>query len=49
MKLFSFNKKSQHKNLRRRRIVSDYYQESINAYGKNQLKSLINRGLSAQW
>lgn len=49
MKLFSFTKKSQQKSLRRKRLISDYYQESINTYGKNQLKSLIDRGLSAQW
>lgn len=49
MKLFSFANKNREKSLRKKRIFSDYYQESINTYGKAQLKSLIDRGLSVQW
>ena len=49
MKLFSFGTKKRNKNMRRKRIFSDFAQESINNYGKQQLKSLIDRGLSVQW
>lgn len=49
MKLFAFSTKSQTKSQRRKRIFSDYYQETINNYGRKQLKSLIDKGLFAQW
>ena len=49
MKLFSFNTKKSSKNARKKRIFSDFQQETVNAYGKQQLKSLIDRGLSVQW
>jgi len=49
MKLFSFTNKKRTKNNRSKRIFSDYQQETINSYGKQQLKSLINRGISVQW
>ena len=49
MKLFSFINKKSSKVLRRKKLVSDYQQESINTYGKQQIKSLIDRGLSVQW
>ena len=49
MKFFSFSNKKQVKNVRSRRVLTDYYQESINNYGKKQLKSLIDKGISVQW
>jgi len=49
MKLFSFTTKKRSKNNRSKRIFADYQQESVNNYGKQQLKSLINKGISVQW
>ena len=34
---------------KRRRILADYYQDGINSYGKQQMKSLVDKGLSIQW
>jgi len=42
-----FTKKSKSK--RQRRVLSDFYQNSVNSYGKQQMKSLIDKGLSIQW
>jgi hypothetical protein len=49
MKLFSLGAKKQFKNFRNKKMLNDYYQESVNSYGKKQLKSLTDRGLSVQW
>jgi hypothetical protein len=49
MKLFSFATKKSTKNARAKRIFADYYQESINNYGRKQIKSLLDKGLSVQW
>lgn len=49
MKLNIFQIKKTSINKRKKRIVADFAQEQINTYGRKQLKSLIDRGLSVQW
>ncbi len=49
MKIFSFHNKKNQAAKRRKKAFADYQQNSINAYGKQQIKSLIDRGLSVQW